>query len=68
MIKERKMATAMHEVKRLVEHLPENSEIEDIQYHLYVLEKIRRGQNDIKNGKHYSTAEVREHLNKWLNP
>ncbi len=62
------MTIAMQEVKELVNHLPDDAEIEDVQYHLYVLEKIRKGQEDIQEGKHYSTAQVREHLRKWLEP
>ncbi|MDI1278570.1 hypothetical protein [Methylobacter sp.] len=37
------MNTAITEVKSLLERLPEDSTYEDIQYHLYVVEKIRRG-------------------------
>jgi len=62
------MINAMHEVKTLVNHLPDTASIEDVQYHLYVLEKIRKGQDDINDGKHYTTEEVRKRLNKWLNP
>ena len=44
------------------------SSIEDIQYHLYVLEKIRKGQEDIADGRHFTHEEARERLRKWLNP
>jgi len=62
------MINAMQEVKTLVNHLPDNASIEDVQYHLYVLEKIRKGQNAISNGNHFTSDEVRQRLNKWLNP
>jgi predicted transcriptional regulator len=42
--------------------------IEDIQYHLYVLEKIRRGQEDIRDGRCYSHEQVEEQLSRWLKP
>jgi predicted transcriptional regulator len=58
----------MQEIKALVEHLPENAEIEDVQYYLYVLEKIRKGEQDIKDGRCHTTDEVRENLKQWLNP
>ena len=35
--------TAKQEVRLLLEKLPENCSLEDIQYHLYVLEKVHRG-------------------------
>ena len=60
------MTVAMREVKELINHLPDDTEIEDVQYHLYVLEMIRKGQDDIQEGRHYSTTQVREHLKKWL--
>lgn len=62
------MQTAKQEVGQLLANLPDDSTIDDIQYHLYVLEKIRRGQDDIANGRHYSSEQARERLSKWLNP
>ena len=37
------MSTAKSEVASMLETLPEDSSLEDIQYHLYVLEKVKRG-------------------------
>ena len=48
--------------------LPDDSTVEDIQYHLYVLEKIRRGRDDIKNGRSLTQAQAKERLQKWLKP
>lgn len=62
------MSSAMNDVKELVNHLPENISIEDVQYHLYVLEKIRKGRDDISNGRHFTTEEAKERLSRWLKP
>lgn len=62
------MQTAKKDVKELLKRPPEDSTFEDIHYHLYVLQKIRRGQNDIRNGRHYTFARVKKHLIKWLKP
>ncbi len=62
------MASVMHDVKELVKHLPDDASIEDVQYHLYVLEKIRKGRGDISNGRHFTTEQAREHLSRWLKP
>ncbi len=35
------MSTAKEEVESLLHKLPNNCSIEDIQYHLYVIEKVR---------------------------
>ena len=37
------MNTAKHEVESLLKKLPDDCTLEDIQYHLYVIEKIRKG-------------------------
>lgn len=62
------MQTAKKDVEELLKHLPDDSTLEDIHYHLYVLEKIRRGQNDIRDGRHYTHAQAKERLAKWLKP
>ncbi|MCX5875692.1 MAG: hypothetical protein NT087_05230 [Deltaproteobacteria bacterium] len=49
-----------------MKQLPDDSTHEDIQYHLYVLEKIRKGQDDINQGRTSGHAEVKERLKKWL--
>jgi predicted transcriptional regulator len=46
--------------------LPEDSSLEYIQYHLYVLEKIRKGQQSIKDGKGISNEEAKARLSKWI--
>ncbi len=58
--------TAKQEVRSLLERLPENCSIEDIQYHLYVLEKVRAGLEDARNTGGISQEEVELRLNKWL--
>ena len=62
------MPTTKQDVRELLDHLPDDSTIEDIQYHLYVLEKIRRGREDIRDGRHYTQEEAKERLSRWLNP
>ena len=62
------MQTAKQDVQELLNHLPDEATIEDIQYHLYVLEKIRRGRDDIKNGRFLTHAQAKERLGKWLRP
>jgi predicted transcriptional regulator len=58
--------SAKQEVQSLLETLPDNCSIEDIQYHLYVLEKVRRGLEDAKEGRVMSQEEVESRLSKWL--
>jgi len=60
------MQTAKEEVASLLERLPEGSSLEDVQYHLYVIEKIRRGleRAGVEGAK--SQAQAEERLGKWL--
>ena len=58
--------TAKQEVAQLLTQLPDDVTLEDIQYHLYVLEKIQRGRADIEAGRSYTHEQARERLAKWL--
>jgi len=59
------MSTAKHEVELLLKKLPDNCSLEDVQYHLYVLEKVRRGLEEARQqGAIPQEAEAR--LQKWL--
>jgi hypothetical protein len=42
------MSSAKQDVESLLQKLPDNSSVEDIQYHLYVLDKVRRGLEDAR--------------------
>ena len=60
------MNTAITEVKSLLERLPEDSTYEDIQYHLYVVEKIRRGidRAELEGALNQDDAELK--FGQWL--
>lgn len=58
-------ATAKQEVEKLLQQLPDDTTLVDIQYHLDVLEKIKRGRADIVGGKSYTTEQARERLGRW---
>jgi hypothetical protein len=60
------MSTTKHDVERLLNKLPENCSVEDIQYHLYVLDKVRRGLEDAQVNGTFSQEEVESRLAKWL--
>ncbi len=60
------MNTAKEEVRRLLDQLPEDVSLEDIQYQLYVRQKIHQGLQDIRDGKVVSHNEVEERMSRWL--
>ena len=52
------MIPAKEEVRRLLELPPDDVSLEDIQYHIYVRQKIERGLEDIKAGRTISDEEL----------
>jgi predicted transcriptional regulator len=60
------MQTAKQEVNKLLKTLPDDCALEDIQYHLYVLQKIERGLKDTEDGRVYTQEEVERMMAKWL--
>ena len=59
------MSTAKDEVQSLLEKLPDDCTFEDIQYHLYVVEKVQRGIERAKSEGDISQKEVEKRLSKW---
>ena len=60
------MSTAKQEVEALLSKLPDDCSLEDIQYHLYVIEKARNGLNAADSQGVMSQEEVEQHFGKWL--
>jgi hypothetical protein len=60
------MNTTKQHVEQLLRKLPEDSSVEDIQYHLYVLDKVRRGLEDARVNGIITQEEVETRLGKWL--
>ncbi|SJM89161.1 hypothetical protein [Crenothrix polyspora] len=60
------MPTAIAKVKTLLDRLPENSHLEDIQYHLYVMEKIQRGLQRAKEEGTVSQPDVEQKFGNFL--
>ena len=60
------MSTAKEEVRKLLDQLPDEASFEDIQYHIYVREKIERGLKDVAEDRVFTQAEAEEKMSKWL--
>ena len=58
--------TAKQEVKSLLQKLPDDCTLEDVQYHLYVIEKVNRGLQRAKKEGTLSQKEVEKRLGKWI--
>lgn len=59
------MSSVKESVIQLVESLPDDCTVEDIQYHLYVREKVLAGSRAIDEGRVQSHEEVARRLDQW---
>jgi len=60
------MAAVKQEAQKIIQNLPDNCTYEDIQYHLYVVEKIKNGIHRAENGEVSSHQEAKARMAKWL--
>ena len=60
------MPTTKDSVISLVKQLPENSTLEDIMEHLYVKQKILKGQKELETGQFYTHEEAKGIMKEWL--
>ena len=59
------MGTAKDEVKEILDKLPDDCSLEDVQYHLYVAGKVRRGIDRADEEGTISQEEAERDFSKW---
>jgi predicted transcriptional regulator len=56
-------------VRQLLDRLPDDCTIEDVQYHLYVIASVEQGRAELAEGEGIPHDQVRADLRrKWLRP
>ena len=60
------MVAVKQEAQEIIQNLPNNCTYEDIQYHLYVVEKIKNGISRAENGEISSHQDAKQRMAKWL--
>lgn len=50
----------------MLDQIPDDASFEDIQYHIYVQEKIERGVKDIEEGRVLNQEDIERRMSKWL--
>jgi hypothetical protein len=58
--------TPKEAVRSMLDNLPDDLTYEDIQYHIYVLQKIELALEDVEAGRVLSQEEVERRMEKWL--
>jgi hypothetical protein len=59
------MSVLKKKVQNMIQNLPDDCTIEDIQYHLYVIEKVQNGINSLQD-KSFTQEEAKKRMAKWL--
>jgi len=62
------MPTAKNDVQRLLDSLPDDVSLEEIQYHIYVRQKVEKGLQDAAEGRVVTQEEAEERMARWLEP
>ncbi|VAW93706.1 hypothetical protein MNBD_GAMMA21-3054 [hydrothermal vent metagenome] len=59
------MSAVKSEVEALLKKLPDECTVEDVQYHLYVLDKVQHGIATAEEQGALSQDDVEKRLHKW---
>ena len=60
------MSTAKEEVRKLLDQVPEDASFEDIQYCIYVRQKVAQGLADVDAGRVVSQEDAEKRMARWL--
>jgi hypothetical protein len=59
------MQTVKQQLRSIIKKLPDNCTVEDVLYHVYLLQKVRRGVEDIEKGRFHTQEEVEAKVKQW---
>ncbi len=60
------MARPKDQVRKLLDELGDNVSLEEIQYHIYVRQKLLKGREEVDKGMSISQTAVEERMARWL--
>jgi len=59
------MHPAKQEALETIGKLPEDTDMDEIMYRLYVLDKIRKGQEAVEQGRSVTSEELKRDIDSW---
>ena len=62
------MQHVKEEMRHILEQLPDNATWDDVQYHIYVRQKIDRGLDDVTQGRLLTEEDFDRRMRRWLEP
>jgi predicted transcriptional regulator len=60
------VASAKQTVRDVLKRLPDDCTLEDVQYHLYLRQKLEKSRRAAAEGRLVPHEEVKRRLSKWL--
>jgi len=60
------MTRPKDQVRKLLDELGDNVSLEEIQYHIYVRQKLQKSREEVDKGMSISQAAVEERMSRWL--
>jgi hypothetical protein len=59
------MESLKQEAIKVISRMPESAEIEDIMYRLYVIDKVRKGREAVREGRTVAMDELKREVESW---
>jgi hypothetical protein len=59
------MESLKQEAIKVISALPENVDLDEIMYKLYVIDKVKKGESAIKEGKTISSEDLKKEIASW---
>jgi predicted transcriptional regulator len=59
------MLAVKQEALNTIDQLPEDTDIDEIMYRLYVLDKVRQGQEAVEAGRTTTSEELEQEIDTW---
>lgn len=60
------METPKQEVQQILNSLPDDATLDDIQYRIYVRQAIERGLQDVDSGRVLTQEQVEQRMSRWI--
>jgi predicted transcriptional regulator len=59
------MQAAKQDALNTINQLPDTADMEEIMYRLYVLDKVRKGQEDVEQGRLIPAEDLKREIEQW---
>jgi len=59
------MSKVKEKIKVLLDRIPDDITLEDIQYYIFMLQRLEKGEQQIKEEKFYTSDEMKSLLEEW---